>query len=207
MKTRVGLTGGIGCGKTLVAQVFEHFGIAVFCSDAWAKRLYEDKAFLEKVADCFGRDIMEDGQLNRQRLAAKVFSDKSKLQTLNQMTHPEVFKLFDAWSERQSSPYVIMESAILFENSLQHRFDKIISISTPEEVVLQRVMQRDACTEGQVRQRMQNQMPQEEKDALADYVIVHDNLTMLIPQIQAIHNDMLKHCISNKQKNNNVEKQ
>ena len=197
MKTRVGLTGGIGCGKTLVAQVFEHFGVAVFYSDMRAKQLYDDKAFLEKIAERFGRDIIEDGRLNRRRLADKVFADKEKLQTLNSMVHPEVFKRFDEWAERQKSPYVIMESAILFENSLQHHFDAIISISTPEEVVLQRVMSRDDCSREQVLQRIRNQMPQEEKNALADYVILHDGTTMLIPRILSIHNDILKHCIEN----------
>lgn len=202
MKARVGLTGGIGCGKTLIAQVFEHLGVAVFYSDTQAKLLYDDEAFLEKIAEHFGRDIIENGSLNRRKLADKVFSDKKELQILNSMVHPEVFKRFDEWAEKQHSPYVIMESAILFENSLQDCFDTIISISTPEELVLQRVMLRDDCNKEQVLQRIRSQMPQEEKNALADYVILHDNMTMLLPQILSIHDDILKHCIKNEKRKN-----
>ena len=98
MKARVGLTGGIGCGKTLIAQVFEHLGVAVFYSDTQAKLLYDDEAFLEKIAEHFGRDIIENGSLNRRKLADKVFSDKKELQILNSMVYPEVFKRFNEWA-------------------------------------------------------------------------------------------------------------
>lgn len=109
------------------------------------------------------------------------------------MTHPKVFEMFSLWSSKQTSPYVIMESAILFENNLQQNFDLTISISSPKDVIIKRVMQRDKCSEQQVVARMSNQMSQEQKDALADYVIKHDDKTMLIPQLLTIHNSILSH--------------
>lgn len=193
MRAKVGLTGGIGCGKSLIARVFETIGIPVFSSDREAKRLYEDKSFLEQIEKTFGRGIVKNQVLQRAVLADIVFNDKDKLRQLNSMTHPKVFEMFSQWSRKQTSPYVIMESAILFENNLQQNFDSTISISSPKDVVIKRVMQRDKCSEQQVVARMSNQMSQEQKDALADYVIKHDDKTMLIPQLLTIHSSILNH--------------
>lgn len=193
MRAKVGLTGGIGCGKSLIARVFETIGIPVFYSDREAKRLYEDKSFLEQIEKTFGRGIVKNQVLQRAVLADIVFNDKDKLRQLNSMTHPKVFEIFSQWSRKQTSPYVIMESAILFENNLQQNFDLTISISSPKDVVIKRVMQRDNCTEQQVVARMSSQMLQEQKDALADYVIKHDDKTMLIPQLLTIHSSILNH--------------
>ena len=193
MRAKVGLTGGIGCGKSLIARVFETIGIPVFYSDIEAKRLYEDKSFLEKKKKAFGREVVKNQVLQRAVLADIVFNDKDKLRQLNSMTHPKVFEMFSLWSSKQTSPYVIMESAILFENNLQQNFDLTISISSPKDVIIKRVMQRDKCSEQQVVARMSNQMSQEQKDALADYVIKHDDKTMLIPQLLTIHNSILSH--------------
>lgn len=193
MRAKVGLTGGIGCGKSLIARVFETIGIPVFYSDREAKRLYEDKSFLEQIERTFGRGVVKNQVLQRAVLADIVFNDKDKLRQLNSMTHPKVFEMFSQWSRKQTSPYVIMESAILFENNLQKNFDLTISISSPKDVVIKRVMQRDNCTEQQVVARMASQMLQEQKDALADYVIKHDDKTMLIPQLLTIHSSILNH--------------
>lgn len=193
MRAKVGLTGGIGCGKSLIARVFETIGIPVFYSDREAKRLYEDKSFLEQIEKTFGRGVVKNQVLQRAVLADIVFNDKDKLRQLNSMTHPKVFEMFSQWSRKQTSPYVIMESAILFENNLQQNFDLTISISSPKDVIIKRVMQRDKCSEQQVVARMSNQMSQEQKDALADYVIKHDDKTMLIPQLLTIHNSILCH--------------
>lgn len=195
-KAKIGLTAGIGCGKSLVARVFENLGVSVFYSDKEAKKLYEDPLFLQEITKRFGESVIENGAFQARKLADIVFNDKNKLRELNDLIHPKVFEMFDSWSEKQHSPYVIMESAILFENGLQAHFDKIISISTPEDIVIRRVMARDACSKEQVCARMANQMPQNEKNAMADYLIVHDDSKMLIPQILNIHSEILK-CLFN----------
>lgn len=195
-KAKIGLTAGIGCGKSLIARVFENLGISVFYSDKEAKRLYDNPLFLQEIVRRFGEIVIENGEFQARKLADIVFNDRNKLQELNELIHPKVFEIFDQWSEKQKSPYVIMESAILFENGLQTHFDKIISISTPEDIVIRRVMARDACSKEQVCARMSNQMPQNEKNALADYLIVHDDSKMLIPQILNIHTDILKYLFN-----------
>ena len=195
-KAKIGLTAGIGCGKSLIARVFENLGISVFYSDKEAKRLYENPLFLQEIVKRFGGSVIENGEFQARRLADIVFNDRNKLQELNELIHPKVFEIFDQWSEKQKSPYVIMESAILFENGLQTHFDKIISISTPEDIVIRRVMARDGCSKEQVCARMTNQMSQNEKNALADYLIVHDDSKMLIPQILNINTDILKYLFN-----------
>lgn len=195
-KAKIGLTAGIGCGKSLIARVFENLGISVFYSDKEAKRLYENPSFLQEIVKRFGESVIENGEFQTRKLADIVFNDRNKLQELNELIHPKVFEIFDQWSEKQKSPYVIMESAILFENGLQTHFDKIISISTPEDIVIRRVMARDGCSKEQVCARMTNQMSQNEKNALADYLIVHDDSKMLIPQILNIHTDILKYLFN-----------
>ena len=195
-KAKIGLTAGIGCGKSLIARVFENLGISVFYSDKEAKRLYENPSFLQEIVKRFGESVIENGEFQARKLADIVFNDRNKLQELNELIHPKVFEIFDQWSEKQKSPYVIMESAILFENGLQTHFDKIISISTPEDIVIRRVMARDGCSKEQVCARMTNQMSQNEKNALADYLIVHDDSKMLIPQILNIHTDILKYLFN-----------
>ncbi len=195
MKPAFGLTGGIGSGKSLVAKVFEHLGVGVFYSDSEAKGLYSDAAFLEEICAEFGSDIVKDGVFQPKRLAEKVFSDKKKLSRLNAMVHPKVFELFDAWKQRQASSYVIMESAVIFENGLQSRFSGVISVSAPRDVVIQRVIARDCCTWQDVLRRLENQMAQEKKDSLSDFVITHDGKTMLLPQILQVHTRIEELCI------------
>ncbi len=189
---KIGLTSGIGCGKSLVAHVFETIGIPVFYSDKEAKVLYEDESLLNEIAIKFGKEVVVDGKLQTKKLASIVFCDENKLQQLNAMMHPRVFKRFDTWSKKQHSPYVIMESAILFENNLDKHFTKTIGITTPQDIVIKRVMQRDSCTKEQVLERINNQMPQEKKNKLVDYLIYHDDTTMHLPQILRIHEDILK---------------
>ncbi len=192
MKTAIGLTGGIGSGKSLVAKVFEHLGIGVFYSDLQAKSLYNNPVFLQEIASEFGSDILKGGIFQPKRLAEIVFADKTKLKRLNAMVHPRVFELFERWKSSQGSPYVLMESAILFENRLERHFARIITINTPIDVVIRRVMERDCCSKDEVLQRLSNQMPQEQKNALADFVILHDGRSMLLPQILEIHSQILK---------------
>ena len=188
----VGLTSGIGCGKTLIAKVFTTFGIPVFNSDIQAKELYKDSVFLQQIVHTFGNTIIENGKFIPQRLADIVFNDRQALKTLNALIHPKVLERYKLWQSQQTSPYTILESAIIFESNWQNHFDKIINITSPLEIVIERVKFRDKISEDLILQRINNQLPVEEKEKLSDYNIFHDNKTMLLPQIIAIHNDILE---------------
>lgn len=188
----VGLTSGIGCGKTLIAKVFTTFGIPVFNSDIQAKELYKDSVFLQQIVHTFGNTIIENGKFVPQRLADIVFNDSQALKTLNALIHPKVLERYKLWQSKQTSPYTILESAIIFESNWQNHFNKIINITSPLEIVIERVKFRDKISEDQILQRINNQLPTEEKEKLSDYNIFHDNKTMLLPQIIAIHNDILE---------------
>lgn len=188
----VGLTSGIGCGKTLIAKVFTTFGIPVFNSDIQAKELYKDSVFLQQIVHTFGNTIIENGKFIPQRLADIVFNDRQALKTLNALIHPKVLEHYKLWQSQQTSPYTILESAIIFESNWQNHFNKIINITSPLEIVIERVKLRDKISEDQILQRINNQLPAEEKEKLSDYNIFHDNKTMLLPQIIAIHNDILE---------------
>lgn len=188
----VGLTSGIGCGKTLIAKVFSTFGIPVFNSDQQAKELYKDSVFLQQIVHTFGNTIIENGKFIPQRLADIVFNDRQSLKTLNALIHPKVLERYKLWQSQQTSPYTILESAIIFESNWQNHFNKIINITSPLEIVIERVKLRDKIAEEQILQRINNQLPVEEKEKLSDYNIFHDNKTMLLPQIIEIHNDILE---------------
>lgn len=188
----VGLTSGIGCGKTLIAKVFSTFGIPVFNSDQQAKELYKDSVFLQQIVHTFGNTIIENGKFIPQRLADIVFNDRQALETLNALIHPKVLERYKLWQSQQTSPYTILESAIIFESNWQNHFNKIINITSPLEIVIERVKLRDKISEEQILQRINNQLPAEEKEKLSDYNIFHDNKTMLLPQIIEIHNDILE---------------
>lgn len=188
----VGLTSGIGCGKTLIAKVFSTFGIPVFNSDQQAKELYKDSVFLQQIVHTFGNTIIENGKFIPQRLADIVFNDRQALETLNALIHPKVLERYKLWQSQQTSPYTILESAIIFESNWQNHFNKIINITSPLEIVIERVKLRDKISEDQILQRINNQLPTQEKEKLSDYNIFHDNKTMLLPQIIEIHNDILE---------------
>ena len=188
----VGLTSGIGCGKTLIAKVFTTFGVPVFNSDQQAKELYKDSVFLQQIVHTFGNTIIENGKFVPQRLADIVFNDSQALKTLNALIHPKVLERYKLWQSKQTSPYTILESAIIFESNWQNHFNKIINITSPLEIVIERVKHRDKISEEQILQRINNQLPTQEKEKLSDYNIFHDNKTMLLPQIIAIHNDILE---------------
>lgn len=188
----VGLTSGIGCGKTLIAKVFTTFGIPVFNSDIQAKELYKDSVFLQQIVHTFGNTIIENGKFIPQRLADIVFNNRQALETLNALIHPKVLERYKLWQSQQTSPYTILESAIIFESNWQNHFNKIINITSPLEIVIERVKLRDKISEDQILQRINNQLPTQEKEKLSDYNIFHDNKTMLLPQIIEIHNDILE---------------
>lgn len=192
---RVAITGNIGSGKSYVSELFKSLGIPVFDSDYEAKLLYDRQEVRQKMVERFGAEIYDDeGRLDRKRMAAKVFSDPCALGYVESVLYPVLNAWFEEWAERQDAPYVLYESALIFEKHLEAMFDAIIVVAASESVRIARVMRRDCCTEDQVRARMTFQLPQTEKVAHADFVIVHnedDEDHCLMEQIQKINSALL----------------
>lgn len=201
----VGLTGSIGSGKTLIAQVFQHLGIEVYFSDTEAKKLYQKAEVIQKIKDLFGPQVFTNNLLDKQKLANLVFTNKNELNKLNALIHPLVQEDFEDWTTKQKSPYVIMESAIIFETKWNTLFDKIINVSTPINLIIERVEKRDNTTKERIYERMNNQFSIEEKNRLSDYIIINDNIKLCLPQIRKIHADLLS--LANKSSNplNNIQ--
>lgn len=182
----IGLTGGIGSGKTLISRVFSHLFVPIYYADDRAKELYKKKEVIEKLISCFGESIMVDGCLDKKQLANIVFNDINQLRLLDSIIHPLVKQDYEMWKIKQDTPYVIMESAIIFESNWQEMFDKVICVYTPKEIAIERVMKRDNATREQVEDRIGNQMSSKEKRERSDFVVIHDNKNMIIPQILTI---------------------
>ena len=183
----IGLTGGIGSGKTTVARYIAAQGIPVYIADEEAKKVMNTPEVLSLVANTFGDSVLENGVINRQKLAQLVFNAAEKLQQLNNIIHPKVKQDFENWVQKHHNhPFVIKEAAILFESGSYQFCDKIITVTAPENVRLQRVIQRDSVTEDQVLARMQNQWKEEEKIALSDYVIQNINIEDTKSQVDNI---------------------
>ena len=190
---KVGLTGGIGSGKTFIANIFARLGIPIYNSDIEAKKLYDtDTILLQQLRETFGSVIFENDKLNRKVLASTVFSNSEALAKLNALVHPALEKHFSTWTAQQHSPYIIQEAAILFESGFNRLMDKTIVVTAPDELRIQRVVNRDGVSTEEVRKRMQHQLPQEKLIGLADYTITADDATPLLPQVIGIHNQLLK---------------
>ena len=196
---RIGLTGGIGSGKSTVARIFEMLQIPVYFADDRGKALMvEDPKLKQGIIELFGPEAYsEAGALDRKIIGSLVFSDKSLLKKLESLVHPVVFEDSMKWHDSQNSPYTIKEAALLFESNSYKDLDRIIVVEAPEEIRINRVIKRDQTTPEAVKQRMANQLPQEEKVARADFVIHNDGLQLLIPQVLAIHQAILKLCSAN----------
>lgn len=190
---QIGITGGIGSGKTTVCQLFSALGIPIYDADAAAKRLMTENAELSAgILALFGESAYLLGELNRPFIAAQVFENKTLLDQLNALVHPAVAKDTAAWVLGQTAPYVIKEAALLIESGSYKALDKLIVVSAPEELRIQRVMQRNQLRREEVVARMNNQLPESEKLALADYVILNDGEHLLLPQVLQIHLELLK---------------
>ncbi|WP_010182886.1 dephospho-CoA kinase [Aquimarina agarilytica] len=171
----VGLTGGIGSGKTYVAEIFKSLGVPVYIADIEAKKLMHTNAEVKKaISLLFGKEAYKEGLLNRKFISNQVFKHKSLLEQLNAIVHPAVAKHFDEWYSSQNFDFVIKESAILFETGGDKKCDKTVLVMAPEEIRIERVMNRDQITENEVRARIKNQWDDEKKKKLADYII--DNI-------------------------------
>ena len=187
----IGLTGGIGSGKTTVARIFETYGFKVYYADLRAKALYQENEALKKeVISLFGPDIyLPDGMLDRKKLAGIIFNDKAKLQALNQLVHPATLRDFDEWIESVKAsdydkPFILKEAAILFEANTGTKLDGILTVYAPKNIRLKRVLARDGAVQEEVLARMDKQFPSVYKLFHADQVIYSDDSHHLIPQVQ-----------------------
>ncbi len=186
---RIGLTGGIGSGKSFIAEIFRNLGVPVFNSDDEARAIQQsDKDVLAAIREKFGDVFLSSGELDRKKLAAIVFSDHQKLQELNAIVHPAVGKAFEKFcAENSSAPYVIKEAAIIFEIGIDEDLDGTVLVTAPEQIRIDRVMKRDGISESDVRARMQKQWSDEEKMKRADWMISNDGEKALLTQVLRIH--------------------
>jgi dephospho-CoA kinase len=189
---KLGVTGGIGSGKTSVCKVFNVLGIPVFSSDLDANMIMEnDKSIIVGINAIAGRDMYINGSLDRMVLADLIFNDNSLLGKVNSLVHPVVSEHFMRWEMQQTAPYVIMEAAILIESGTSKLVDRIASVIAPAEERVNRVIHRSNLTKEQVLERMRNQMEDDLRIRLSDYVIYNSENDMIIPAILKIHNDIL----------------
>lgn len=189
----VGLTGGIGSGKTTVARMFENLGVPVYIADKEAKQLMNTSSILrEKLTNLLGEEAYTETELNRPFIASKIFNNKQLLQKMNAIVHPEVRKHFQNWVKQQNTIYVIKEAAIIFEEQMQSQYDKIILVTADKQERIKRVLKRDETTEQKIKAIMENQLDDSEKIKLADYVIENNNLKETHIQVEALHKILLK---------------
>jgi dephospho-CoA kinase len=190
MALRIGITGGIGSGKTTVCQIFETLGIPVFYSDDCAKEiLVSNLAVKQQIVGLFGLEAYQlDGQLNRPLISSKIFTDKHLLAQMNQIVHPAVFQAYETWQDaHRDAVYTVNESALLFETGRYQQMNANILVTCPLETRIARIMLRDQSTHEQVMRKVNNQMSEDEKLKLADYVVVNDGITLLVPQVVKVH--------------------
>ncbi len=191
---KIGVTGNIGSGKTTVCKLFELLGIPVFYADFHAKKVMtEDEVLVAAIRHNFGNEAyFADGNLNRKHISNIVFNQEEELKKLNALVHPAVFRAFDRWAEQyQHKKYVLKEAALLFESGSDQQCNKTIVVSAALDVRVKRVMQRDHLSEEEILRREKKQIPQPEKEAKADFVILNDAQTMVIPQVLQIHQQLL----------------
>jgi dephospho-CoA kinase len=193
---QVGVTGGIGSGKTLVCSVFNKIGIPVYDADSRARTLMnQEPGLVSEIRELLGPEAYREGSLNRKYVAGKVFTDPDLLNQLNGIVHPAVREDYLQWVREQAGvPYVIEEAAILFESGAHRFMDLTVLVYAPEDLRIRRVMERDGVSEGYVRVRMRRQMNEDEKRELADKMINNDETEMLLPQIIRLH----QHIVNNK---------
>lgn len=184
MSKTIGITGGIGSGKSLVSKILQLMGYPVYSSDQRAKDImHEDPTVTAGLKELFGEEAYIHSNLNRPYIAAQIFKDDSKRIAMNSLVHPAVRNDFRNWAAQQKSPLVFQESALLFETGNYKSFDAVILVSAPEKIRMERVKERDQLTDEQVQSRFDAQMPEAEKMKLTDLVIYNDGNQLLVPQI------------------------
>jgi dephospho-CoA kinase len=190
---KVGITGGIGSGKTTICKIFEILGIPVFYADDVSKTIMVDDLELKsQIISFFGNDAyFFDGSLNRKYISDIVFKDDLKLKKLNSLVHPAVRNAYERWANSQKSPYVLKEAALMFESKSYLDNNINVLVSCPLDLRIERVISRDKTTKEKVLDRISKQMPEEEKEKLADFKIINDEEKSLIKQVLFIHNELL----------------
>ena len=188
----IGLTGGIGSGKSTVSKMFMELGIPVYDSDSEAKNLMEHSANLKAaIKQLLGKDAYKEGKLNRAYIAAKVFNDTDLLKRLNGIVHPAVREHFMEWAKKQSTPYVVQETALIFENDSQDQYDHTILVTAPKDLRVQRVIDRDGVDRKAVLERMKNQMDDAEKKAMANFCIENVDLETTRKTVKELHTKLM----------------
>jgi dephospho-CoA kinase len=189
----IGLTGGIGSGKTTISKYFESLGIPVYIADIEAKALMNrSKVIKRKLIQLFGKSTYKDGLLNRPYLASRIFEDKELLLKMNAIVHPKVGAHFKRWLKKQDAPYVIKEAAIIFENKLESQYNYIITVIADEDLRIQRVMSRDNTSREKVESIISNQLPDKEKVVKSNFVITNNDLDSAKRQVVEIHQQILQ---------------
>lgn len=190
---KVGITGGIGSGKTTVAKIFEVLGIPVYYADDAARNLVnEDEQIRQAIISEFGKESYTGNQLNRPFIATIVFNDKSKLEKLNAITHPATIEHANEWMKKQHSPYTLKEAALLFESGSVEHLDYVIGVYSPIELRIKRIMARDHISAEDVQKRIDRQMNEEEKMKRCHTVIINDEKQPVLPQVLQLHEKLLR---------------
>lgn len=189
---RIGLTGSIGSGKTLVSEIFKTLGIEAFDADIEARKIIDSPQIVHQLTEFFGSGILMEAKINRAKLAEIVFNNPLELQKLNDLVHPEVRIRFKNWCDGITDcKYVIYEAAIIFESGFYANLNSTILVTAPEEIRIKRVLNRDNTTRAQVEARIKNQWPEERKRQLANYIISNCGQELLIPQVMKIHSQII----------------
>jgi len=193
----VGLTGGIGSGKSTVARFFRELGVPVYDSDKEAKVLMVKSEMVRReLINLFGEEAFIGKKLNKTHISSIVFKEKEKLSKLNAIVHPAVRNHFVQWVEQQSSAYVIQETALIFENETRENYDAVILVTAPENIRIQRVIKRDGVSKGEIKARIANQMSDEDKISLADFVIENNELKSTKKAVKTIHKKLMDRTLS-----------
>lgn len=189
---KIGITGGIGSGKSTVAKLFEVLGIPVYYADDAAKQLMNENDDLkQKIQKEFGNEAYSNRKLNRKYIADIVFANPEKLELLNSIVHPATLKDADEWMNKQTTPYTIKEAALIFESGAQEQLDYVIGVYAPTPLRIQRTMQRDNISREEVMSRMNKQIDETIKMRLCDFVITNNEQQMVIPQVIELHRKLL----------------
>ncbi|WP_298486456.1 dephospho-CoA kinase [uncultured Maribacter sp.] len=188
----IGLTGGIGSGKTTVAKLFVALGVPVYDSDKEAKILMNtSKVLIKEIKELLGEEAYKESELNRRYIAGKVFKDKKLLQKLNAIVHPAVRENFLQWVSEQNTSYVIQETALLYENNAASLYDAVILVTAPEELRVERVLHRDATSKEAVLARINNQLSDKEKIAKANFILENIDIKETEQKVEALHKSLL----------------
>lgn len=185
---KVGLTGGIGSGKSTIAKLFTVLGVPVYTADEAAKTVIDtDPGVRKNIIELFGTDAFRDGVYNRKYISARVFNDETLLKKLNSIVHPATFHHFERWLHEQDSRYIIKEAAILFESGSNKTVDVVITVTAPVDLRIKRVANRDNSDPQEIKKRIASQLTDEERTRLSDHVIINDDRTPVLPQVLKLH--------------------